>query len=211
MHRSRLTTLAFALLLAGCGRTGGPTPAPPAPTASPKAESGPATVDDPALGLRLAVPAGMQLRRDFKRDYLDAGAWQAFAGPDGSGKPVAALVLDGSNKITAAELRIGTSADAQAMAHCLDVPPNAKAGSTSTRSLGGVAFQHFEAGDAAMSHYMRVDAYRAIRGDRCVAVDLLITGTRPEVYDPPATPPFSQDQARKALQQALSGLHWTNG
>lgn len=209
MHRIRTTTAALALLLAGCGRTGGPSPTTPA--TAPQANTGPAAFDDPALGLRLSVPPGMQLRRDFRRSYLDAGAWQAFAGPDGAGKPVAALVMNGSNHITAAELRIGRSADAQAMAHCLDVPPNAVAGSTSTRSLGGVTFQHFQAGDAAMSHYMQVDAYRAIRGDQCIAVDLLVTGTRPEVYDPPATPPFSNEQARQVLQRALSGLHWTHG
>lgn len=48
-----------------------------------------------------------------------------------------------------------------------------------------------------------------MRDDRCVAIDLLVYGTRPEVYAPPRTPPFSQAQAWQPLHAALAGLHWS--
>ena len=74
--------------------------------------------------------------------------------------------------------------------------------------VGGVAFVHFHAEDAAMSHYQQVDGYRSVRNGRCVAIDLMVGGTRPEVHDPPRTPPFTVSVARVRLQQALAAVHW---
>lgn len=201
MKRLCLITASLALL-AGCH--GEPTDASSAahtPT--------PHVFTAPPLGLSIAIPADMTLRRDFDRSYLDAAAWQAFAGGKGQGHPLAALVLKGSDRITAAELRISESGDADALAHCEDTPASAEPGSIASQALGGVSFQRFRAGDAAMSHYLQVEGYRAVRNDRCVAIDLLVYGTRPEVYAPPRTPPFSQAQAWKALHAALAGLHWS--
>lgn len=195
-----------ALLLVACRgqqQAGSPTPTAAAPATAPS------VFTDKPLGLSVRVPQDMTLRHDFQRSYLDAAAWQAFAGDNGQGRPLAALVLKGSDKVTAAELRISESANADALAHCEDVPASAQPGSVSTRSLGGVSFQRFRAGDAAMSHYLQVEGYRAIRQGQCVAIDLLVFGTRPEVYDPPRTPPFSQDQAWQALHAALDGVHWS--
>ena len=205
MKSHRPMAALVALLLAGChGRE-------PAGSAAPPPAPGPApeVFTDKALGLSIRVPDGMTLRHDFQRSYLDAGAWQAFAGDDGKGRPLAALVLQGSDKVTAAELRISESATADALAHCEDVPASAQPGSVSSRALDGVNFQHFRAGDAAMSHYLQVEGYRAIRQGQCVAIDLLVFGTRPEVYDPPRTPPFSQEQAWQALHAALDGVRWS--
>jgi len=184
---------------------------PPAPQArpTPAKASAPRTFTETTLGLTLPVPTGMTLRRDFQRSYLDAGAWQTFAGKNSQGRPLAALVMDGSNKVTAGELRVSESDAAEALAHCEDIPASAAPDSTSIEKLDGVAFQHFRAGDAAMSHYLKVDGYRAVRAGHCVAIDLLVYGTRPEVYDPPATAPFTEDQAWSALHAALGGLHWT--
>ncbi len=203
--RSRYLMIACLALLAGCHDE--PPGASPAPHAA--APSTPHRFTDAALGLSIAIPADMTLHRDFDRSYLDAAAWQAFAGSNGQGRPLAALVLQGSDRITAAELRISESGDADALAHCEDTPASAKPGSLASQPLGGVAFQRFRASDAAMSHYLQVEGYRAIRDDRCVAIDLLVYGTRPDVYAPPRTPPFSQDQAWRALHVALAGLHWS--
>lgn len=109
MKRLCLITASLALL-AGCH--GEPTDASSAahtPT--------PHVFTAPPLGLSIAIPADMTLRRDFDRSYLDAAAWQAFAGGKGQGHPLAALVLKGSDRITAAELRISESGDADALAH----------------------------------------------------------------------------------------------
>jgi hypothetical protein len=119
-----------------------------------------------------------------------------------------ALVLRGSNDITAAELRIGTSRDPRALAHCQDVPANALPDATGTAVLDGVPFRHFRAGDAAMNHYLDVEGYRAVRDGRCYAIDLLVIGTNPTVYDPPRTPPFPREQAMARLHAALAGLHF---
>jgi hypothetical protein len=166
---------------------------------------------DAAHGFAITVPHDMHVRRDFQRSYLAEAAWKSFAGGDGHGTPVLALVLDGSDRITAAELRIGVGEDAQARAHCLEVPSSGVPAQVSQVTLAGVPFTRFHAADAAMSHYLDVDAYRAVHAGRCYAIDLLLTGTRPEVYDPPARPPFAQDQARQRLREALAGLRFLPG
>lgn len=163
---------------------------------------------DTAHGFAIAVPPGMYVRHDFQRSYLGGAAWKSFVGADDHGEPVVALVLDHSNAVTAAELRIGVGDDATARAHCLDVPASGVPAQVSRVTLAGVRFTRFRAVDAAMSHYLRVDAYRAVHDGRCYAIDLLVTGTRPEVYDPPATPPFEQDEARERLRDALAGFRF---
>lgn len=86
-------------------------------------------------------------------------------------------------------------------------PPDAmRAGSEARVRLDGVEFLRFEAGDAAMSHYLNVRSYRGVHDGRCYAIDLLVYGTRPEVYEPPATPPFTQEAAFARLERALAGF-----
>ena len=164
---------------------------------------------DDDIGIALAPTPGFTLRDDFSRDYLSGGEWKTFAAPDVRGEPLVALVLDGSDRITAAELRIGTSTDRQAVATCLDAPEGATTEGPDEVRIDGQPFLHFRADDAAMSHYLSVDAYRHVRNARCIAIDLLITGTRPEVYDPPATPPFDEATARARLQEALAAVRIT--
>lgn len=164
---------------------------------------------DDEIGLALAPTPGFTLRRDFTRDYLSGGEWKTFASPDLRGEPLVALVLDGSDKITAAELRIGTSTDRHAVVTCLDMPEGATVEAPDEVRIDGQPFRHFRAGDAAMSHYQSVDAYRHVRNERCIAIDLLVAGTRPEVYDPPATPPFDEATARARLQEALAAVRIT--
>jgi hypothetical protein len=161
---------------------------------------------DDEIGIALAPTPGFTLHRDFSRDYLSDGAWKTFATPDARGEPLVALVLEGSDKITAAELRVGTSIDSHAVVTCLDPPEGASTEAPDEVRIDGQAFRHFRAGDAAMSHYQSVDAYRSVRNERCIAIDLLIAGTRPEVYDPPATPPFDEATARVRLQEALAAV-----
>lgn len=158
-------------------------------------------------GIALAAVPGMELRKDFTRSYLALDGWKLFAAPGSTGSPLAALVLDGSDEVTAAELRLGRSDDAGAVADCL-TPPAEATGPADTVDIGGVGFTHFPVGDAAMSHYVSAESYRAVQQGRCYAVDLVVAGTRPEVYDPPRTPPFSNDEARKRLAGALKAVRW---
>lgn len=158
-------------------------------------------------GIALAAVPGMELRRDFTRSYLTLDGWKLFDASGSTGSPLAALVLDGSNEVTAAELRVGRSDDAGAVADCL-TPPAEATGPADTVDIGGVSFTHFPVGDAAMSHYVSADSYRAVQHGRCYAIDLVVAGTRPEVYDPPREPPFSNELAKQKLRDALSSIRW---
>lgn len=203
MLRYTLLLLLSLVLLAACSRhdedAGASQPVPTDPLV------------DAAHGFALTVPHDMHVQRDFQRSYLADTAWKTFAGDDRHGTPVLALVLDGSDHVTAAELRIGIGDDAAARAHCLDVPSSGVPAQAAQVTLAGVPFTRFHAADAAMSHYLDVEAYRAVHAGRCYAIDLLLTGTRPEVYDPPATPPFTQEHARQRLRAALAGLRFLPG
>ncbi len=158
-------------------------------------------------GIALGAVPGMELRRDFTRSYLTLDGWKLFDASGSKGSPLAALVLDGSNEVTAAELRLGRSDDAGAIADCL-TPPAEATGPVDTVDVGGVSFTHFPVGDAAMSHYVSADSYRAVQHGRCYAIDLVVAGTRPEVYDPPREPPFSNELAKQKLREALDSIHW---
>jgi hypothetical protein len=176
-------------------------------TASAPAVAAP-VFEDARLGLAVQPVPGMQPRAGFRRDYLAADAWKADAGPDSHGSPLFALVLDGSNEVTAAELRIGRSDAADAVAGCTDVPGHARPAGGDMVEVDGVPFRHFFFSDAAMSHYLEVEAYRAVRDGQCLAIDLLVAGTRPEVYDPPRQPPFDAAAAKAKLRDALAAIRF---
>ncbi len=208
MKKAAALAAMMALLLSACGQPKDD-PETRAPTSTRAAGAGDQVYTDALRGFSLVVPADMQVHHDFGLSYLDEARWKAFAAADSQGTPVVALVLKGSNHITTAELRIGVSTDARALANCTKVPDNGMASGRDTVNLGGTDFVHFHADDAAMSHYLRVEGYRAVHAGRCYAIDLWINGTRPEVYDPPATPPFTDKQAQRALHQALAGFRFS--
>lgn len=207
--RLALPMLLAAGLLSACSARPGNAGTPPPAAAPAGAPVAPAVFRDPAIGLSLDAAPGFRLYRDFRRSYRSPEGWKAFAGPGSEGREVAALVLDGSDEVTAAELRIGASGAVEDVARCLDAPAEAGADPDQVE-VGGVAFAHFHAEDAAMSHYLQVDGYRSVRNGRCVAIDLMVGGTRPEVHDPPRTPPFTVSVARVRLQQALAAVHWND-
>jgi hypothetical protein len=211
---------AIPLLLVACGpsQPAADAPAnaaavPPATHASTPASDAPVPgthrFASTAWGFRIDYPAAMRAGADFSRSYLDNGEWKTYAGPGSVGTPVLDLVLPASDTITAGELRVGVSDDAGEIARCTTPSDAVRAGSVGHARLGDADFTTFEASDAAMSHYLSVRSYRIVHAGRCYAIDLLVTGTNPQVYDPPATPPFSQDQAFAQLQQALQTFRFT--
>lgn len=164
---------------------------------------------DGASGVAVGPVAGTRVAHDFQRDYLASPTWKLFAPPDSVGTPLVALVLDGSDRLTAGELRIGRSEDAAAIKTCLEMPAEATGPAVAaTVDIGGVPFTHFTVGDAAMSHYVNAESYRAVHDGGCYAIDLVVAGTRPEVYDPPRTPPFAQEEAASRLAEALKTVYW---
>lgn len=163
--------------------------------------------DDLLTGLHLPAPAGLHWRREFHPHFLTPSGWAMFVPAGQAGTPLAALLVDGSNEVTAAELRVGRSDDPQAVATCMQAPAEAQ-GTPEPVVLDGVDFVHYHAADAAMSHYLQVDGYRGMRHGHCVAIDLVVSGTRPEVYDPPRQAPFAVEAAQAQLRQALAAVHW---
>lgn len=159
-------------------------------------------------GFRIDVPPGWTVRRDFQSSYLANGAWKSFAPPDSRGQPVLALSVPGSNNITDAEIRIGASRDPMEVHDCTAPPSAVRSGSVATRDVQGVTFTTFEAADAAMSHHLDVHAYRTVHDDACYAIDLLVFGVKPAVYDPPATLPFSDTHAFSAMREVLQSLEF---
>jgi len=216
--RNPLMLAMLSTLVVGCSRSPDPAPVAPPSGADPGAAKAvtvteqkaatvaPAFAED-APGIALDAVPGMQVHRDFTRSYLALDSWKLFAAPDSRGMPLAALVLEGSNEVTAAELRLGRSDDADAVKHCLDLPAEAT-GKADTVQIDGVPFTHFTVGDAAMSHYVSAESYRVVQDGRCYAIDLVVAGTRPEVYDPPKVPPFSNDEAKEKLAAALKAVRW---
>jgi len=220
---------ALLLALAGCGKGDNDetrTPSAPVTTGAdagaakgagtPSDAAGPtAAASQPAYaeaggGIAIRPVAGTQVAQGVQRDYLASPTWKLFAPAESVGTPLAALVLDGSDRVTAGELRIGRSDDATSISSCLEMPAEATgAAAPATVDIGGVPFTHFTVGDAAMSHYVNAESYRAVHDGACYAIDLVVAGTRPEVYDPPRTPPFSQQEAAARLAEAPKAVYWT--
>lgn len=156
-----------------------------------------------AWGFRINAPPGWTVRQDFQSSYLANGAWKTFAAPDSQGEPVLSLTVPGSNQITDAEFRIGASRNPAEVQRCTAPPPGVVAGSVATQRINDIPFTTFEAADAAMSHHLTVHAWRVVHGGACYAIDLLVFGVNPEVYDPPATPPFSDAHAFDAMRAVI--------
>jgi hypothetical protein len=124
------------------------------------------------------------------------------------GHAVVALIMPGSNHITDGELRIGVSRDPRALDTCDELP---SAGRPKTRKqvmISGVPFTSFKAADAGMSHYLIVRSFRAVHRGTCYAIDVLVFGTNPMVYDPPATPPFSKQAVFAQLLPVVRHLQF---
>jgi hypothetical protein len=204
---SCLAASCMALLACTGGRADDVSPSPPSSSAnaSSASPSSPAYVDD-AWGFRIDTPTGWTLRHDFQHGYLTNGAWKTFAAPGSQGQPVLSLVMPGSNQVTDAEIRIGASRDPAEVQQCAEPPSAVVAGSVATQRIDGIAFTTFQARDAAMSHHLDVHAWRVVHGGACYAIDLLVYGVNPQVYDPPATPPFSDADAFEAMRAVLGSF-----
>lgn len=161
-------------------------------------------------GITITYPADFHAQAGFSGSYLQNGAWKSYAGPRSKGRPIVALILDGSNDVSDAELRIGASRDAHAVATCTQHPDAMRSARPGHAMLDGVRFVTWKAGDAAMSHYLLVHSYRAVYDGACYAIDLLVYGTNPKVYAPPRTPPFTHKDAFAQLQAALKGFRFSD-
>lgn len=154
----------------------------------------------------LAYPENGVQASDDSTGYFDNHGWRVGAGPNDAGERLLSLRLDGSNQVTTGELRLGASRAHKALSTCTRPVGLGNAKKAGHTSLAGVRFTEFKGGDAAMSHYQDVHALRAVHDGICYAIDLVVEGTNPKVYDPPRTPPFSRAQAFHRLRTLLAGL-----
>ncbi|GAB3344072.1 MULTISPECIES: hypothetical protein [Chromohalobacter] len=152
--------------------------------------------------VKLRADASLERITAPQSGYFDTGSWQIM--DDAPGERLITLALPGSNDITAAHWRLGASHDAKAISNCLTPPPNAH--SRSTASIDSHDFQAFTLDDAGMSHFQQITGYRAVIDDTCYAIDLIVNGTRGDVYDPPREPPFSSNHAMQRLREINDGL-----
>ncbi|WP_157933846.1 hypothetical protein [Alloalcanivorax mobilis] len=157
-------------------------------------------------GVEMVYPENGVQGSDDATGYFDNAGWQVFAGPDQHGTRLLSLLLEGSNEITTGELRLGVSRNPEQLRQCTQPGPLAQTDTVSSATFDDVEFTSYSAGDAAMNHYQKVHAFRTLRDDTCYAIDLIVRGTNPEVYDPPKTPPFAQDEAFHRLQALLGGF-----
>lgn len=179
----------FILLLAGCATM-----------------SASRSFTDAATGFHLEWPATFEPEIQSPVAYLLPTGWRLDLRPGESGRLMAGWVLKGSNDVTTALLRYGISGDSKSFQRCLD----AGGGGLPTNQvmIGGRPFTHYQLQDAGMSHYLVADAYRSRYQGRCYAIDLIVHGTEPQVYDPPRTPPFTTAQAQQALHGLLLHVEW---
>jgi hypothetical protein len=166
------------------------------------------TFESAVYGFAITYPAALEARASFEGSYLQDGEWKAFAGPDeGEGTPVLALVMPGSDRIAAGVLRIGQSREAAGLASCTKVP-SAFVDSAGRAVIDGVAFTTLDGADAAMSHHLATRSYRTVHDGACYAIDVIVTGTNPQVYDPPAIPPFTEADASAVLTPVVQGFRF---
>ncbi|MBM1145372.1 hypothetical protein GN155_016435 [Alcanivorax sp. ZXX171] len=157
-------------------------------------------------GIALDYPKERVRRVEDRDGYFNEGGWRAGVGPEAPGAALLVLRLKGSDRIRAGELHVGASRDPAALAGCTEPDAWARPKSVGQASLDGVTFTTFQGGDAAMNHYRKVHAYRAVHRGVCYAIDLVVRGTNGQVYDPPREAPFSETRAFGDLQALLDGV-----
>jgi|GEM_PF-2247228 len=196
-----LVFVASLALLAGCA--GSPAWDPKAPLASDMAR-----FQSSDYRLVIDYPRDVDASRSFVSDYFLGSRWDSSSDGNTAGTPLLALTLPDSNQLVRAVIRIGASDDARAVDVCLPAPGTP---GTSDRRIDAIEFTRVDQGDAAMSHYSQTRSYRAVRDeDQCIAIDLIVTGTRAGVYDAQDRPeqPFTPDQAMSRLTDLLDGIHF---
>lgn len=202
---SAAALLAAAMMLSGCEPPDSASRFPPRQTAA-TAPAPQQVFHSERYGVTFAYPERGVHGAGGDTGYFNDPGWRVGAGPDEVGRRLLALQLDGSNAVTTGELRLGVSRAPEQVHHCTQPGHLARIEPTGTVTLDGVPFTTFRGGDAGMSHYQIVHAWRAVHQGVCYAIDLVVQGTSPQVYDPPRTPPFSKAQAFQRLRALLGGF-----
>ncbi len=163
------------------------------------------TYESNAAGLTINYPTNYN-EVTPKQDYFMGTNWQY--GNEQKGLPGVLLTeirRQDSNDVLTARIRIGYSTSTNAVKTCEAVPEGLHG---NTVMINGVQFTMFEQSDAGMSHSLTSESFRTVYNSACYAIDELITGTNPEVYNPPKTVPFERDTARREMMSAIYSLRF---
>lgn len=193
--------VAAALLLVGCGPT--------SESGSQTADPGQARFHSQHYGLAFDYPGKLTVRHDFQSGYFPGERWNPDAPDDVPGDMLLALRLPASNEVTKGILRLGASDAPVARQHCTlsqSAVASLPRGESGQTRIDGVTFQRVTRSDAGMNHYRRMHSYRAVQDGHCIAIDIIVAGTNPQVYEPPRSAPFSSDAAFQRLTALLDGL-----
>ncbi len=154
---------------------------------------------DNTYGFRFVYPTHLKPARQFEPGYLENGSWSWF-GEKEKGIPLVSLALPGTpQKTTLAEIRIGVSDDPQTVQECRTLPGQAEPESLKTLKHGNTVYTFFSGSDAAMSKSISVQAYRTVHQNRCYSMELMVSGTNPDVMDPPDYAAMKPDEAMTRL------------
>lgn len=147
------------------------------------------TYSNDNYGFELTYPKGLAPEMSFKKYYALSDRWRSQSPEDQQGTAVVTIPVfrvdnqDGTATgkpyplYFNAEVRVGVSADPQALADCLKTDPGYTDQKQETVDLNGVQFEKFEFGDAAMMQYVQGVSYRTLHNGMCFAVEQLKAGS----------------------------------
>jgi hypothetical protein len=142
-----------------------------------------------AYGFEISYPKDLFTETSFRKYYALSDKWRSQAPDEQLGIAVVAIPVFRVNNedgiatgkpyplYFSAEVRVGVSSNAQAVADCLKTDPGYVEQKHETVTLNGAQFERFEFADAAMMQYSQGVSYRAVHNNMCFAIEQLKAGS----------------------------------
>lgn len=154
---------------------------------------------DNTYGFQFIYPAHIKPVRKFTADSFQDGNWSWF-GKKEQGHPLVSLALHGTpQKTTVAEVRIGVSDDADAVAQCRKLPENAALDSMKTFRHRGTLYTFFSGGKTQANRSLAIHTYRTVHQNHCYSIELMVYGAKPDTMSPPDYNAMNPDEAMSRL------------
>lgn len=187
---------------------------------TPLPESSLASYKNDRFGVSFSYPKAITPETEFKSFYHLSSDWRVGESDDVSGTPLVAIPLyridnGGVYKsypmYYSAELRVGVSTSSVALAECLTggKENNLELGEGPTTTvINGIEWKKVPVGSGGMMQFLYGNSYRLIRGDTCITVETLKTGSN--YRDTPSPEDISDvdlESHYTALDTILATLH----
>ena len=157
---------------------------------------------DQQYGFQIIYPATLSATSTFSSSYLLPNSWNVNA-KETAGDQIVDIIYPESNEVLSAEIRIGGSAEPAGVGSCFSFDKNF---ATSTLMINGIRFVRSISSDAAMSHFSNITSFRTLHNGACIAIDEVIYGTNPDVYDPPRSLPFDKILSGAILDNVVASF-----